>query len=142
VQKILENKYTKKFEKNENPDQPDNFKCKPLKSYKLEYQEVKAFKQGLEELIWVQRKHDSVHFAAKKIMTFYGLSASNGDLKKLCKLKHENIVNCVDVFYSEGKDEMVVIYEYSEHGDLTFHKGFWTQKNKNVPEKYFLCLII
>ena len=112
---------------------------KPFERYEQEYEEKRLLgKGGMGKVMLVKQKETHEFFAAKQQLDSKHFDAAREELLLLQKLKHPNIVNCVDSFHTPGQEKCVIILEFCPckfslfssfkcliDGDLSGQSKFW-----------------
>ncbi|KAL4435740.1 hypothetical protein ABPG74_018291 [Tetrahymena malaccensis] len=114
---------------------------KKQSEYKNKYRELEQIGKGTSGTVFlVKSKQDKKFYIAKKIiltnLNEQERQAVEQELILLKKLKHPHIVgykeNFVEPYY------MIIIMEYCEQGDLSFHIKQKLKENEHFPEKLIL----
>ncbi|CAD8070738.1 unnamed protein product [Paramecium sonneborni] len=104
----------------------------------VEYETIGKGSYGSAHL--VRSKSDQQVYVAKKIQLFNLKSKEQEDSKRevlvLQKLKHPHIVQYIENF--NENDTLIIIMEYCEEGDLSFHINRMSQRKEYFPEQIIL----
>ncbi|CAD8090683.1 unnamed protein product [Paramecium sonneborni] len=104
----------------------------------VEYETIGRGSYGSAHL--VRSKSDQQVYVAKKIQLFNLKSKEQDDSKRevmlLQKLKHPHIVQYIESF--NENDTLIIIMEYCEEGDLSFHINRMSQRKEYFPEQIIL----
>ena len=85
----------------------------PFDQYERQYEEKRLLGQGgMGKVMLVMRKDSGQYFAAKQQLDSRHFDSAKEELQMLQKLKHPNIVNCVDSFHTPGQDKCVIVLEF------------------------------
>ncbi|CAD8093903.1 unnamed protein product [Paramecium primaurelia] len=104
----------------------------------VEYETIGRGSYGSAHL--VRSKSDQQVYVAKKIQLFNLKSKEQDDSKRevmlLQKLKHPHIVQYIESF--NENDTLIIVMEYCEEGDLSFHINRMSQRKEYFPEQIIL----